>query len=63
MTTWKQSAERCVWVAAGPGGVLLTVTRQGRTAWLPSAVGPDGRIRWRGEPCRTRLAAQASAEG
>jgi hypothetical protein len=47
----------------GPGDVLLTVTRRGRTAWVPAVIGPDGRTRWRGEPCRTRLAAQASAEG
>ena len=63
MIAWQQSAQRGVWVAGGPGGALLTVTRTGRTAWVPAVSGPDGRPRWRGETCRTRLAAQASAEG
>jgi len=34
MTTWQQSAEGRVLVAAGPGGALLTVTGTG--CWRPS---------------------------
>ena len=61
--TWTRSADRRVWVAEAPGGVLLTVTQAGRDSWAPAVVGPDGKTRWRGRPCPTRLAAQASAEG
>jgi hypothetical protein len=54
--TWAQSAERRVWVAAGPGGDLRTVTMVCRSTWVPTAAGPDGRTRWRGEPRHTRMA-------
>ena len=29
---------------------------------MPAVIGPDGRTRWRGEQCGTRLDAQAWAE-
>jgi len=58
--TWMQSAERGVWVAEGPGGQLMSVTRDTSGQWVPSVSGPGGQERWRGQPCRTRLAAQVS---
>jgi hypothetical protein len=60
--TGAQSADRRVWIAEAPGGELLTVTMASRTSWAPAVIGANGRVRWRGQPCRTRLEAQRYAE-
>jgi hypothetical protein len=61
--TWAQPGDRRVWLAEAPSGELLVVTQTGRTSWTPAVLDSDGRTRWRGTPCLTRLEAQRYAEG
>lgn len=52
---WYRSPDRYVWVAEGPAGELLTVSKT-FGGWVP------GVNYQRGEPCATRTAAQRAAE-
>ena len=59
VTAWTRSGDRDVWVAEGPGGHLMSVTRDTSGQWVPSVSGPGGQVRWRGEQCGTRLEVQS----
>ena len=63
--TWQQSAERSTWLAAGPDGAVLTISRLAAGGWQP-AVHRPGTARPapadRGPVLARRLAAQQWAE-
>ena len=50
-----------LWAADSPGGGILFAVRQAGL-WVPAWTTSDGYPLWRGEPRKTRLAAQRAAE-
>jgi hypothetical protein len=59
---WSESSQRGVYVAEGPDGLVMAVTRSGRSTWLPGVFPRDGAGLWRGPACSTRAAAQRLCE-
>jgi len=64
--TWERTGDRSTWLAAGPAGVVLAVSRLAGGGWQPVVRRP-GAVRPaagdRGPALSRRLAAQRWAEG